>query len=428
MLNVLCPINREIFKKVSSSQGEFKNFNIAENFNADLKDKHKIIIVSKNEQVHKALYSTLQHFSLCGKHIHIFSATSLQEAQVIAEQNKEIILIVIDNNVQVNGSYTVFVDYIHNKLGNKKCCITFKEDLINASYCEEAQNAEENSSDSFHFARERLVDLTRMVMMTTEMESKINNRQNVDSKLDTSYKNKQKDASKFTKDKLYTVLAHDLKEPVGSIKVMLDFLTNEPDLLDQESSKDLLQRVRESATNIHDMLEDFLFWSRMFKQEVYFNPGQVDIGQVVRENITLLKSTAAAKEISLSMNVPENTYAFADTYMITTVIRNLLYNAIKFTGTGGDITITSLVEDGFVEINIEDHGIGIPEEDLVKLFKADVYFSNAGTQEETGAGLGLVLCKDFIERNGGKIGVRSKENTGTTFSFTLPAWSFAELT
>jgi len=415
---------------VSSNQGESKDYNIADNAGSDLKEKYKIIIVSRNDQINQALQTTLQHFSIKGKGIHIFTASSLQETQLIAEQNPDIILVVIDNNIQVNGSYTVLVDYLKNKLGNKNCCVTFKEDLIKTNSCTEMlkEQTKEFQNDSFNFARERLVDITRMVMITTEMENKINNGQQADSKLEENFSGNQEDDSKFTKDKLYTVLAHDLKEPVGNIKVLLDFLTNERELLDQNTSKDLLQRLRESANNIHDLLEDFMFWSKMFKQEVYFNPGQVDIKQVARENIILLKSTAASKDIKLSLNIPDKIFAFADEYMITTVVRNLLYNAIKFTGTGGDITITAIAENGYVELNVEDNGIGIPEEDLIKLFKADVYFSTAGTKEETGAGLGLVLCKDFIERNGGKIVVRSKENIGSTFSFTLPAWSFAELT
>ena len=126
-------------------------------------------------------------------------------------------------------------------------------------------------------------------------------------------------------------MAHDLKEPVGNIKVMLDFLTNEPDLLDQKTSKELLQRVRESANNVHELLEDFLFWTRMFKQEIYFNPSCINMEQIIRENIVLLKSVASIKNIKIELQADRQVEAFADEYMITTVIRNLIYNAIKFT-------------------------------------------------------------------------------------------------
>jgi signal transduction histidine kinase len=223
-------------------------------------------------------------------------------------------------------------------------------------------------------------------------------------------------------------MAHDLREPLGNIKVMLDFLTNEPELLDKETSKDLLNRVRESANNIHELLEDYLFWSRMFKQEIYFNPGKLDMGQVVRENLLLLKSTAGSKSITLSSEVPEGTLVFADEYMITTVVRNLIYNAIKFTPVGGTITISGESQEGGVVMQVMDSGIGIPKENLERLFRTDVYLTTNGTAEESGSGLGLVLCKDFIERNGGTIGIKSEESKGSTFIFTLPAWCFAELT
>ena len=224
------------------------------------------------------------------------------------------------------------------------------------------------------------------------------------------------------------MMAHDLREPLGNIKVMLDFLTNEPELLDKETSKDLLHRVKESANNIHDLLEDYLFWSRMFRQEIYFNPGKVDVGRIARENILLLKSTAAAKKITIRSTIPEQTFVFADEYMITTVIRNLVYNAIKFTPREGEIAVSGEAGEDVVEIRVSDNGVGIPRENLEKLFRTDIHLSTSGTDKETGSGLGLILCKDFIEKNGGDISIESTENRGSTFIFTLPVWSFAEFT
>jgi len=415
---------------VSLNQGESKDFNIVNRVPSDQQqgkdDKYNIIVVSQNAQIHQALGKTLQHFSLNGKGIHIFNASGLQEAQVVAGKHPDIILVVIDDNVQMNGSYAIFVDFIRKTLGNKNCCITFKENLINTNTCDKKEVlAKDESYSGFFYARERLIDITRMVMMTTEMESKISNRNLIDSKLDAGFQENYEESSQFTKEKLYTVMAHDLKEPVGNIKVMLDFLTNEPELLDKQTSKDLLHRVRESANNIHELLEDFLFWGRIFKQDIYFNPGKADIGQITRENVLLLKSTAAEKKIGLKSEVPEQTFAFADEYMINTVIRNLVYNAIKFTEKKGNVTITAELKNDVVKIHVKDNGIGIPKDNLRKLFKADVYLSTAGTEKESGAGLGLVLCKDFIERNGGSLSIESEEGKGSTIIFTLPVWSFA---
>jgi signal transduction histidine kinase len=381
-----------------------------------------MIVVSRNILIHQALENTLQHFSLNGRGLRIFNARDLDEAMSLAEKNRDIILVMIDNNVQVNGSYAVFVDYIHNTLDIKNCCVTFKDNLINTSSCEKDH---ERSADQhyvrFYNARERLIDVSRMVMITTEMENKINSPGQGPAMSDDP-----RDVSWFTKEKLNTVMAHDLREPLGNIKIMLDFLTNEPDLLDKETSKDLLHRVRESANNVHELLEDYLFWSRMFKHEIYFNPGKVDMEQIARENIVLLKSTAASKSITVQSNVPENTFVFADEFMITTVIRNLVYNAIKFTPNKGEIVISTHTRDDVVEVRVADNGVGIPQENLEKLFRTDIRLSTSGTDKESGSGLGLVLCKDFIEKNGGNITIETEENKGTTFIFTLPAWSFAE--
>lgn len=417
---------------MSTNQGESKDF-----FSANYLRSHKhktnsehysIIVVSRNIQIHQALEKTLLHFSLNGKGINFFSAENLQEAQKIAELYPDIILVVIDDDIQVNGSYKVFVDYIRKSLGNKICCIAFKDNLISTSTCTDPLEVEKDENlAKFFYARERLVDITRMVMMTTEMEGKINNSHQVDSQLDQDYKEKTND-TKFIKDKMYNVMANDLREPVGNIKVMLDFLTNEPELLDQNIYTDLLARVRESAHNIHEMLEDFLFWSRMFKQEIYFNPGMVDLSQLARENLVLLKSSAASKKIKIQSRVPENTYAFADEYMITTVIRNLIYNAIKFTQEGGEIQLTASMKNEMVEFQVKDNGIGIPMANLDKIFRTDIRLSTNGTENESGAGMGLALCKEFVERNGGQISIHSKEGQGSTFIFTLPQWSFAELT
>jgi signal transduction histidine kinase len=124
--------------------------------------------------------------------------------------------------------------------------------------------------------------------------------------------------------------------------------------------------------------------------------------------------------------VPENTFVFADEFMITTVIRNLVYNAIKFTPNKGEIVISTHTRDDVVEVRVADNGVGIPQENLEKLFRTDIRLSTSGTDKESGSGLGLVLCKDFIEKNGGNITIETEENKGTTFIFTLPAWSFAE--
>jgi len=411
---------------VSTDQGEMNSYNISNNCYSDTENeaaiRHNILIVSRNEQIHKSLRATLQNFFLNGKGIDIYAARDLQEAKNIASQNPDVILVVIDDNIQVNGSYQFFVNYMRKELNNQNCCITFKEDLINSSNCSEItdQGKLDPDYEKFYYARERLIDIARTVMLTADMESTIELHQPIKANKLLDANPVQEDSGQIAKDKLYNVLAHDLKGPVGNIKVMIDFLTNEPELLDKQTSKDLLSRVKESANSIHELLEDFLFWSRMLKRDIYYNPIKLDLAELVQESITLLRSTAAAKNISISSKLPANTWVHADEYMITTALRNLIYNAIKFTDEGGTILLTGKLLDNFLEINVTDTGIGIPIDKLEKLFQPDVYFSTKGTAKETGAGLGLILCKDFIEKNGGEISVESTKNIGSTFTITIP--------
>lgn len=406
---------------MSLNQGEMNNYIVGSQlYQLDAKEnesKYQVIVISRNEKVNVALKSTLQNFSLNGKSINVFFAGDIHEAQIIAKKIPDIVLVVIDDDIHVNGSYQLFEKYVRDQLGNKNCFITFKEDLIKTSAGSEITYSNDDPAlDKFFYARERLIDITRMVMLTTDMESKIN----LPPLGNTNLKSDKGESESITKDKLYTVLAHDLKEPVSNIKVMLDFLTNEPDLLDKQTSKDLLSRVKESANNIHEMLQDFLFWSRMLNRDIFYNPTKLNIQQLINESIVLLRSTAEAKEICISSNFETESWVFADEYMMSTILRNLIYNAIKYTEEGGSILISANSSDRYLRVNVTDTGVGISAKNLKKLFHSDVYFTTSGTDKESGSGLGLVLCKDFVEKNGGEIFVESHESIGSTFSFTIP--------
>lgn len=386
-------------------------------------DCFKIINISKNEQIHSAINNTLKFFSVNGKQLCILRASNLQDGISLLRKNPCVILIMIDNAVHVNGSYHELESVIQNELKDSDCLIAFKKE-IKACNKQKDTKSQKIISD-FEYARARLVDIIRMIMLTAEMEAKIEKPELLEIaelNIPEGPAKIEDDPEGITREKLYTILAHDLKTPVNSIRVMLDFLTNEPDLLDKKSSKELLMSVRESAHLIHELLDNFLFWTRMHKHDINFNPVRLKLSHLVRENIMLLKSVAINKRISILNNVEEEIVVFADEYMLTTVIRNLIYNAIKFTRKGGEINICANENADTVEISIHDNGIGILDIDLDKLFKTDVGFSTKGTMKESGTGLGLILCKDFIEKNGGQICVESEQGKGSTFSFTIPQW------
>jgi signal transduction histidine kinase len=384
---------------------------------------YHLLVVTGNLSISQALGTTLEHFLLNGRKINVIQVSSFEDARDVVEQNSDTILVLVDDLVHLNGAYTSFFEYVRGKLRNHKCIITLKEDLIRAKNPVQNSIQHEDYSREFIVARERLIEITRMILMTLEMEKKIGYSpdEEILENIETEFRRLENHKETgITKEQLYSIMAHDLKGPVGSIKVILDFLTNEPDLLDQETSKDLLIRVRESANNVHELLEDFLFWTRMIKENGYFNPGKTDLERAIRENTVLVRSLAAAKEIVMVVDMPRSAWVLADEYMLNTVLRNLLYNAIKFTGSGGQVKITVSIYDQDYKVTITDNGVGIPPERLKKIVHNLETFSTAGTAQELGTGLGLVLCRDFIEKNGGSFFAESTVGVGSSFGFTLP--------
>ncbi len=391
------------------------------------KENYNIIVVSSNNSIHTSLFETLKHFSLNGKGINLFSAKTLIEAKKIAEENRELILVIIDENITMNGSYAVFVDFVRNELKNQHCCITFKENLLKTNGFSPLQDISVNDDQpsEFFYARDRLIDITKMILLTHEMEHKIDlNGAEEGSDAETEQRDEDiaESPQKITSDKIYGAIAHDLKEPVANIKVILDFLTNEPDLLDQETSKDLLFRMRESANNVHEMLEDFLFWTRLFKQDIYFNPTRVDLAHTIRGNALLLKSTAGSKGISLVSELSDQLFAYADEYMISTVFRNLIYNSIKFSGENTEIIIDATRKSDMINISIKNFGMNLSGELLQKMINEMDLQSVKGMIKKAGTSLGLILCRDFIEKNGGTLEIVNKNDQNLEIIISLPAW------
>lgn len=387
---------------------------------------YKILNVSANDSIHEVISNSLKYFSFNGRQINILRAHSLAEARIVAESYPDIVLVVIDNNVQLNGSYQEFKQYIRDVLNNQTCRIAFKDYRLMPEDDTMKGNISASDGSEFGSARDRLLEMIRMMMLTTEMEMRTEGNLLLDQITENAVLKSRGLNSKqetITREKLYTILAHDIKEPIGNIKVILDFLTNEPDLLDMKTSQDLLNNVKDSASSIHELLDNFLFWTRMHKHEVYFNPVRINIAHLVRENITLMKSIALNKNITLGSDVDENFTVIADEYMMTTVLRNLIYNSVKFTARGGGILVSAHETDGYVELSVQDTGIGMRQTELDNLFIPEVYLRKGNSQKESGFGLGLILCKDFIEKNGGSIKVESDEGFGSTFTFSLPKWN-----
>lgn len=223
-----------------------------------------------------------------------------------------------------------------------------------------------------------------------------------------------------TKDKFFSIIAHDLKNPFNSIIGFSNILAEqvrELDLCEIEEYAGIIQR---SSKRAMELLTNLLEWSRLQTGRLEFNPQNIDLIVLIEHEIDLLSDTASLKSITISKKTPKNVKAIADKFMIETVLRNLISNAIKFSHRGGEITVSVVQKINELEIAVADKGVGIKSESIVKLFRIEESYSTAGTQNEKGTGLGLILCREFIEKHKGRIWVESEIEKGSTFRFSIP--------
>ncbi len=223
-----------------------------------------------------------------------------------------------------------------------------------------------------------------------------------------------------TKDKFFSIIAHDLKNPFNTLMGFTELILDNFADYSQEKLKEFITILNDTSRHSYALLENLLEWSRAQTGRLEMIPEKINLHELFNENIDLLLSNAAKKDIRLVNNLDTDAKAYADLNMIGTVIRNLISNAIKYTNEKGSISGSSKITDNMIEISVTDTGVGIAGDNLEKLFKIEVNYSTTGTAEETGTGLGLILCEEFIQKNGGKIWVESEIDKGSSFKFTLP--------
>lgn len=222
-----------------------------------------------------------------------------------------------------------------------------------------------------------------------------------------------------TKDKFFSIIAHDLRSPFQSLLGFAEILSTEIDSLSKEDIVYFSKGLNEDLRNLYGLLDNLLHWSMMQRNMIEFNPVEVDLLELVNKIIRLLHQSAENKNISISNKINPGTFAHADLDMVRLVVQNLLINAIKFTKTDGHIIVTAVDEADFVQITVQDDGMGIDPEKVADMFGFNKMFTTKGTEGEQGTGLGLPLCKEFVERNDGRIWVESKPGSGSKFVFNL---------
>jgi len=237
-----------------------------------------------------------------------------------------------------------------------------------------------------------------------------------------------------SKDKFFSIISHDLRVPFTGLIGNAKFILRRLESLTKADIQEMVESILRSAQSTYNLLESLLIWSGLERGLMECQPEQVNLSDLIHNTVDLLRETAAGKNIQLTNGVVSDIFVYADKNMLNTVIRNLTSNALKFTPDGGTVSIsirpgnsslssridTSNGLNEFVEVLVSDTGIGISEEDKGKLFRIDAHHTTSGTAGEKGTGLGLIMCREMVERNGGRIWIESELEKGTTVKFTMP--------
>ncbi|MEI6138378.1 MAG: ATP-binding protein [Mariniphaga sp.] len=225
-----------------------------------------------------------------------------------------------------------------------------------------------------------------------------------------------------TKDKFFSIIAHDLRGPLAGLMGLAQIMAEDLSSLTMSEIQGIAVDMKNSATNLFRLLENLLNWVRMQKGQITFTPEIIRMLPVIVESVEILCEPAKNKGIKIEIEVPEDLEVYTDKNIFGTIVRNLVSNAIKFTHKGGHVLISAFTgKDREVRISIQDTGIGMDQEMIDNLFRIDVKTNRKGTEGELSTGLGLLLCKEFVEKHGGLLQVESEEDKGSVFYFSLPS-------
>jgi PAS domain S-box-containing protein len=223
-----------------------------------------------------------------------------------------------------------------------------------------------------------------------------------------------------TKDKFFTIIAHDLRSPFAGIICLTELLLEKMQNKDFSGTEKFATLISNASQSAMDLITNLTVWSRFQTGRLQFNPQEADLVTIMNEESKLLNASALQKSITINTNTPQKLNIQLDRYMVSTILRNLISNSIKFSTPGSEILVSAILNANEVMIEVKDYGVGIGKNQINKLFRIETSFSTHGTQNEEGTGLGLILCKEFVLKHGGEIWVESEDGKGSTFYFTIP--------
>jgi len=233
--------------------------------------------------------------------------------------------------------------------------------------------------------------------------------------------NKQLRELNNTKDKFFSIIAHDLRSPFDALLGLLTELDENYETFDEDFKKEIIKSLRKSSHNTYNLLVNLLDWSRSKRGKIKNEPEKVNVSLIIHRVFDFLETRAEEKKQQLLVETDSKLHVYADPQLLQNVLINLVNNSIKFTAVGGKIRVAATLQQEIVKICVEDNGIGIPKKNISRLFSIDGDTHRKGTESELGTGLGLVMCKEFVEIMGGAIKVESEEGKGSTFCITLPS-------
>ena len=222
------------------------------------------------------------------------------------------------------------------------------------------------------------------------------------------------------KDRFISILGHDLRSPFSGLLGLSELLTSNIRKFDIDEIEIFANYINSSAQITYNLLDNLLIWGRSQTGRILFNPQKLNLAEICNNIHELLSSSAYAKNITINYSVAKEINVFADIDMLKTILRNLVSNSIKFTNKNGEIHVSAVQSNSDITISVTDNGIGIKPENLAELFDISHMHTTTGTAEEEGTGLGLIICKDFVEKHGGEIGAESEPGKGSRFYFTMP--------
>ncbi len=346
----------------------------------------------------------------------------------------------IDGSLKVNSSFCKMLGYTEKEIQEKHWKeITHPEDIKNSSAV--VQELLEGKTNNAHFEK-RYIHKNGQVIFSDVQTTLYRNehgepqffitavnditaRKKAEEKLNSKTlqlekSNKEKEELIATKDKLMSIISHDLLGNFNSLLGFTDILAHDAGNFSKEDISKMGTTLNDSFYKQYQLLNNLLEWGRIQQGIIQINPVKVNLGSCIRETSELLKQNLANKNIVIESEVGTDLEIYADKHMLEIILRNLVSNAIKFSNTGGKIKVLAHQKNGFVQVDVTDFGVGIDKENLEKMLSKNEFLSTTGTNNEKGSGLGLILCREFVEKHCGKIWAVSEVGSFTTISFTLP--------